>query len=104
MSILKNALNRPAIALLFFFSACRNKPAEVPAPLSRNPAYKSINDSIEKFPGRDSLYLRRALRLSRDNAHEFAYGDFRKAWMLNPTLDNALPYATNLEILGKRDE
>jgi len=104
MSILKNALNRPAIALLFFISACKNKPAEVLGPLSANPAYKSINDSIAQFPDRDSLYLRRALRLSRDNAHEWAYGDFRKAFTLNPTLDNALPYATNLEILGKRNE
>jgi Flp pilus assembly protein TadD len=69
-----------------------------------NPAYKNLNDSLRQFPADASLYLRRARRLTQDNAHELAYADFRKAFSLNSELEFALPYAANLEILGKHQE
>jgi len=87
--------------------ACRNKnnrSDEQASKLLRSPGYKNINDSIQQFPEDASLYLRRAIRLTQENAHEQAIADFQKAWSLQPSLENALPFAANLEILGKHQE
>lgn len=88
-------------------AACKNKNNHTEAQVSAvetNPAFKNLNDSIRQFPADASLYLRRANRLAQENAHELAYADFEKAWSLNPSLENALPYSANLEILGKHRE
>ncbi len=42
--------------------------------------------------------------LHRKNAHELAFIDFQKAWSLRHSLEIALPYAANLEILRKTHE
>lgn len=88
-------------------NACKNKKTDPETPVSVveiNPAYKSINDSIRQFPEDASLYLSRAIRLTQENAHELAYDDFHKAWILQPVLQNALPYAANMAVLGKQGE
>jgi tetratricopeptide (TPR) repeat protein len=85
-------------------TACKNKKNDLGTPASAvetNPFYRSLNDSISQFPTDASLYLRRAVRLTQENAHEMAYDDFQKAWALQPSLENALPLAANLSILGK---
>jgi tetratricopeptide (TPR) repeat protein len=85
-------------------TACKNKKNDPGTPTSAvdtNPYYKSLNDSIKKSPTDVSLYLRRAVRLTQENAHELAYDDFKKAWTLQPMIENALPFAANLAILGK---
>jgi tetratricopeptide (TPR) repeat protein len=85
-------------------AACKTKkndPEIPPSAVEANPFYKSLNDSIKKFPTNASLYLRRAERLTQENAHELAYDDFQKAWTLQPLIENALPFAANLAILGK---
>jgi Flp pilus assembly protein TadD len=106
MPFLKNHLYLillPALMLSF----CKNKndrsgnPASV---VETNPAYKTLNDSIREFPSDASLFLRRAIRLTQENAHELANPDFQKAWALQPGLDVALPYAANLEILGRQPD
>ena len=87
--------------------ACRNKnnrSVEQASELLRSPGYKKLNDSIQQFPEDASLYLRRAIRLTQENAHEQAIADFQKTWSLQPSLENALPFAANLEILGKHQE
>jgi tetratricopeptide (TPR) repeat protein len=87
--------------------ACKNKNSRVETSASEvetKPAYKNLNDSIRQFPEDAALYLRRAYRLSQENAHELAFPDFQKAWALQPRLENALPFAANLEILGKHGE
>src|SRR5450755_1029603 len=106
MSFLKNS---PYCIMLFFLisgEACKNKTSHTePAnSVEASPAYKNLNDSIRHFPDDPALYLRRAIRLTQENAHELAYDDFQKAWSLHPVLEVALPYAANLEILGKRGE
>jgi tetratricopeptide (TPR) repeat protein len=86
-------------------TACKNKKNDPDTPASAvetNPYYKTLNDSIKKFPADASLYLRRAVRLTQENAHELAYDDFQKAWTLQPIIENALPFAANLAILGKQ--
>jgi tetratricopeptide (TPR) repeat protein len=50
------------------------------------------------------LYLQRAARLTGLNKHGLAYPDFRKAWSLRPSVETALPYAANLQILNKDPE
>ncbi|HEX3768945.1 MAG TPA: tetratricopeptide repeat protein [Puia sp.] len=92
------------LLMMVLISGCKNKKngPETPASaVETNPFYKSLNDSIKKFPTDASLYLRRAERLTQENAHELAYDDFQKAWTLQPSLKNGLPYAANLAILGK---
>jgi tetratricopeptide (TPR) repeat protein len=88
-------------------TACKNKKSDPETPASAvetDPAYKNLNDSIKRFPADASLFLRRAIRLTQENAHEQAYDDFQKAWTLQPLLENALPYAANLAVLGKNGE
>jgi tetratricopeptide (TPR) repeat protein len=87
--------------------SCKNRSSQnesQDSPLLNDPDLKNLNDSINKFPGDVSLFLRRAIRLSQKNSHELAYADFQKAWSLRHSLDIALPYTANLEILGKVDE
>ena len=92
------------LIMVLINTACKNKKNDPDTPASAvetNPSYKTLNDSIKKFPADASLYLRRARRLTQENAHELAYDDFQKAWMLQPMIENALPFAANLAILGK---
>lgn len=89
------------------FAACQNSTSKNEDPasdLTKFPAYNALNDSIQKNPGDAELYLRRAMRLTKQNLHELAFNDFQKAWSLQPSLDVAIPFAANLEILGKHRE
>jgi tetratricopeptide (TPR) repeat protein len=93
------------ICLVLATTACKNKNSQTGEPVSaveQNPAFKNLNDSIQQFPSDAALYLRRAVRLTQENAHELAYPDFLKAWTLRPRLENALPFAANLAILDKQ--
>jgi tetratricopeptide (TPR) repeat protein len=93
--------------LLMVTIGCTGKKASYDAmdsTVENNPLYKSLNDSIRQFPKDPLLYLRRAIRLSQENAHEMAYTDFSDAWKIQRRLEVALPFAANLEILGKHRE
>jgi tetratricopeptide (TPR) repeat protein len=95
------------LLLVLAYSACKNKNSqsgELVSGVETDPAYKNLNDSIRQFPEDASLRLRRAVRLTQENAHELARTDFEKAWSLQPLLEIALPYSANLEILGKHRE
>ncbi len=90
--------------MILTYAACKNKKNDPETPVSvieSNPFYKNLNDSIKKFPNDASLFARRAVRLTQENAHELAFDDFQKAWTLQPSIENALPFAANLAILGK---
>src|ERR1700760_2346787 len=64
------------------------------------PAFASVNDSILHYPENANLYAERAQLLSRSNLHEQATADYRKAWELAPAEATAIPYASNLAIVG----
>src|SRR6478736_6649456 len=99
MSFFKNSLHFVSILVLIIVS-CKNKndhSESIESALETNPAYRTLNDSIRQFPSDAHLYLRRATRLSQENAHELAYEDFLKAWTIQPSLEHALPFAANLE-------
>jgi len=63
--------------------------------------FAALNDSIRQYPKDADLYLRRAVLLSRIDAHEIANADYKKSWQLNPSKEIALQYAANLAIIGK---
>ena len=65
---------------------------------------KTLTTASGNFPKMPLLYLRRAIRLTQENAHELAYADFQKAWTLSRDWKLRLPFAANLEILGKHQE
>lgn len=93
--------------LLMLTVACSGREARFDSAdslLENNPAYKTLNDSIRQYPKDPILYLRRATRLSQENTHELAYADFLEAWKFQRSLEVALPFAANLEILGKHKE
>jgi tetratricopeptide (TPR) repeat protein len=99
--------SRLLLLLILTFTFCKNKGHDSGTPVSAvetNPFYKNLNDSIKEFPTDASLYLRRAMRLTQENAHELAYDDFLKAWSIQPSLETALRYASNMAILGKHAE
>jgi len=93
-----------SIYLFSFLVSCggsdKANPNEESNVLSQ-PFLKAINDSIKQFPRNADLYSRRAVLLSRTDAHETANADYKKAWELNPTKESALQYAANLAILGQ---
>ncbi len=95
------------ICLTFLDYSCKNanpQSGSKDSVLAGDLDFKNLNDSIKRFPGDATLFLRRAIRLTQKNAHELAYPDFQKAWSLQPSVNIALPYAANLEILGKNFE
>ena len=106
MPVLKSAVWTFA-TFVILAAACKNNHKQADEPQSVveiNPAFKSLNDSIRQYPGDASLYLRRASRLTQENAHELAYTDFGKSWSLQPDLENGLPFAANLAILNRLKE
>src|SRR5664279_6096950 len=107
MSLSKCHLQFICFLLLMAAVDCNGKKSRLDSPdsaVENNPVYKTINDSIRQFPKDPLLYLRRANRLSQENAHELAYADFLEAWQIQRGLEVALPFAANLEILGKHQE
>ena len=106
MPVLKSAVWIFA-SFVILAAACKNNHKQADEPQSVveiNPTFKTLNDSIRQYPGDASLYLRRASRLTQENAHELAYTDFGKSWSLQPGLENGLPFAANLAILNRLKE
>ncbi|RYY22784.1 MAG: tetratricopeptide repeat protein [Chitinophagaceae bacterium] len=71
--------------------------------LKKSP-FKSITDSIARFPDMPGMYLDRAVRLSQHNQLELATADFRKAWQLSQDENVALEYVSNLLMVNKVEE
>lgn len=94
----------PLFAILLLLGCGHDTRVSQKTGVDSNPAFASLNDSIRSFPRDASLYLRRGDRLSQVNAHELARADYIKAWNLQPSLEMALPYAANLQVLGMETE
>lgn len=63
--------------------------------------YKTISDSIRKFPDNPGMYLERAIRLSQNKKLELATDDFKKSWELSGDEGVALEYVSNLLLVNK---
>lgn len=107
---MKNPISLYLLFILIIFISCagcggsetRGTPEQ--SDILKKPIFASINDSIKQFPQNADLYMRRAIMLSRNDAHEIANADFKKSWELSPTKENALQYAANLAIIGRPAE
>ncbi len=71
--------------------------------LNKRP-FKSITDSIARFPDMPGMYLDRAVRLSQHNQLELATADFRQAWVLSQDENVALEFVSNLLMTNKVPE
>lgn len=65
------------------------------------PPYAGLTDSIKAAPQNADLYLARAVRLSQNDQHELATGDYKKAWELAPAEGTALQYISNLMLVDE---
>ncbi|MEO8583429.1 MAG: tetratricopeptide repeat protein [Flavitalea sp.] len=61
-----------------------------------SPLFSGITDSINRFPDKPELYLRRAVLLSQNNLYPIATPDFKKTWELTSDPGVALEYVSNL--------
>ncbi len=92
-----------------FFLSCKGpkekKDNDIDSILQR-PPFAALTDSIRQTApdSAASLYLRRADLLSRNNLHEIATEDYKKAWTLRPEEETGLRYASTLSITGRTDE
>lgn len=64
--------------------------------LLQEPAYKSLSDSIKKYPNRDDLYFNRAVLLNKNGYTSAAKADFLKAWSLKKMDVYALGACTSM--------
>lgn len=71
--------------------------------LNRAP-FKTISDSIRRFPDMPDMYLERAVRLSQHNQLDLATADFKKTWELSQDPGVALEYVSNLLLVNKVPE
>jgi tetratricopeptide (TPR) repeat protein len=60
------------------------------------PPYNTVTDSIRQFPNRADLYHRRGTLLLQTEERELAEADFKKAWSLQGSEDNAISLASVL--------
>ena len=65
--------------------------------------FASLTDSISRFPEDAGLYLKRGELLTQQNFHEFASGDFKKAWQLHADEPTALAYTSSLFLSGQEE-
>jgi Tetratricopeptide repeat. len=86
------------IVLLF---GCKNNDKEDPEKILQQPPFNVLTDSIQQFPDKPELYLKRAVLLSQNDMHELATADYRKLWELNPIPPVAMHYVSNLLLANK---
>jgi tetratricopeptide (TPR) repeat protein len=92
--------------MVFFVFGCQTatkKNSRATAILER-PPFAALTDSIRLFPDNVELYSARAQLLSRNNFHEAASADYKKAWELAPGESTAIQYASNLSITDRPAE
>lgn len=71
-----------------------------------HPPFRALTDSIDHHIGSDTagLYFRRGELLSRNDRHELAVEDFRRAWEIRPDEMTGLRYSSELSIIGQPDD
>ncbi len=106
--IFSNGLIRSVFTIILFAgTSCGNNDNDVSDIrediLGKKP-FRSISDSIKKFPDEPGMYLERAVRLSQNNQLDLATADFRKAWELSQDQHVAMEYISNLLLVNKVQE
>lgn len=71
----------------------------------KKPPYAALTDSINgDAPDKAGIYFRRGDLLSRNDLHELAANDYRKAWELRPDEITGLRFASTLSIISRPQE
>lgn len=71
----------------------------------KKPPFAALTDSINgSAADKAGLYFRRGDLLSRNNLHELAANDYKKAWQLHPDETIGLRYASTLSIISRPQE
>jgi len=71
----------------------------------KKPPFAALTDSInENAADKAGLYFRRGDLLSRNDRHELAANDYKKAWELHPDETTGLRYASTLSIISRPQE
>lgn len=101
-------MSRPRLYLIFLITglafgvvACDSGEKKDPKEILKVAPFKSITDSINRFPDQPELYLSRAMRLSQHNRLELATADYQKTWELTQDPGVALEYISNLLLVNK---
>ncbi len=80
--------------LMVVFLGCSSGDDE--GSILNQPPYNTVTDSIRQFPDRADLYQRRGNLLLQAEERELAEADFKKAWNLQGSEDNAVSLASIL--------
>ncbi|MHA4809854.1 tetratricopeptide repeat protein [Flavitalea flava] len=92
--------------LVILSGACKgpeNKKEDGSEAILHRPPFSGLTDSIRQARTADKpgLYVSRGELLSRNNLHELAAADFKKAWDIQPVEGTGLRYASTLSIIGQ---
>ncbi len=83
--------------------SCNNKSNDSPYhEILNKPPYAVLTDSINREPGNDELYFRRAVLLNTNDLAEPALADFQKAWSLKK--DEKYAYGIGNLLLQKKPD
>jgi len=94
----------PVLIIVVIAGCNENDPTDKTRSLLDRAPYKTISDSIRKYPDIPGMYLERAIRLSQNKKLELATADFKKSWELSQNEDVALEYISNLLLVNKVQE
>ena len=89
------------LVAILLLAGCTNEDSKA---VLNQPPYAAITDSIKKFPDNTALLMHRATLLSQNNQHELANDDYQNAWKRDSSEAIAMPYISNLLLLGKDNE
>ena len=85
-----------SLFFLFVFFSCSNNTVEETDSLLKSPPYQILTDSIQTESANARLYYQRGLLLLENEQFNHAEKDFRKAWSLENSEQNALGVITVL--------
>lgn len=87
----------PVVISVVILTSCSNKKQDsLYSDILNKSPFAALTDSIEKDPGNDSLYSRRAILLNEKDFREPALADFRSAWSIKKSEKYALGISTLL--------
>ena len=84
------------ILSIFLIFSCTNNSVEETDSLLKSEPYSSLTDSIQMESGNARLYYQRGVLLLQNEQFNYAEKDFKKAWSLETTEQNALGVITVL--------
>lgn len=109
MNLFSRSLYGGMVWLVILSGGCKepeNKKDDSQEAILQRAPFAGLTDSISHAKRTDeaALYFRRGELLARNNFHELAAADFKKAWEQQPEEATGLRYASTLSIIGQTDD